>query len=207
MLITHVQHAPEDSAFSRTAFDSSLGKTLPLKIDGETIGEATLLGAIPSEDHRSVTLTWEVDEIRAEFLNEPIIVDDFVPNDALNPAAAIAVVQRADRAVDPLREFEMFAYVGFDELGSGELGLKAAFVPAGYIPLVSTEREKLDQPAIVVQLSRQSRRFGKTISLVRMRYVETVFDIEVTHLPECPRVMFPADPDVECRCDDNSPTE
>lgn len=33
-----------------------------------------------------------------------------------------------------------FAWVGEDELGSGEVGLKRGYVPAGLIPLVAIER-------------------------------------------------------------------
>lgn len=101
-LIRHTQQAPENSVFALTAFDRSLGKSIPLKAEGEIIGAATLVGALPSDDRRSIELVWEIDE-----LTEPAFiqwwlgvfaVDDFVPEDAYNPAAAIEKVRRASEA-------------------------------------------------------------------------------------------------------------
>jgi hypothetical protein len=62
---------------------------------------------------------------------------------------------------------ELYAYVGEDELGSGEVGLKMALVPAGLIALVATKAEKLTQENIVNQLTEQVRLYGKPIRLVR----------------------------------------
>jgi hypothetical protein len=60
---------------------------------------------------------------------------------------------------------KLYAWIGEDEFGSGEVGLKQAHVPAGFIPLVSLHREKIDRPAIRDQLSGQARLYGKTIRL------------------------------------------
>jgi hypothetical protein len=60
----------------------------------------------------------------------------------------------------------LYAWIGEDELGSGVVGLKQALVPAGYIPLVSLDRAKLDTPSIRAQLQQQASQFGKTIRLV-----------------------------------------
>ena len=60
----------------------------------------------------------------------------------------------------------LYAWIGEDELGSGEVGLKQALVPAGYIPLVSLSREKINRPEIRQQLQKQASFYGKTIRLV-----------------------------------------
>jgi hypothetical protein len=69
---------------------------------------------------------------------------------------------------------ELYAWVGEDELGSGEVGLKQALVPAGLIPLVATTRDKMDRPEIVAQLQAQANRYGKPIRLVRFDEQNTV---------------------------------
>lgn len=79
---------------------------------------------------------------------------------------------------DAFWEVELYAYVGEDEFGSGEVGLKQADVPAGRIPLVAIDREKLDQEDVRVQLQAQANVYRKPIRLVRLRYVETVLLIE-----------------------------
>lgn len=60
---------------------------------------------------------------------------------------------------------KLYAWIGEDELGSGVLGLKQASVPAGYIPLVAIDREKIDRPEIRAQLHRQASHYGVTIRL------------------------------------------
>jgi hypothetical protein len=72
--------------------------------------------------------------------------------------------------IDRLRELELYAWVGEDELGSGEIGLKQALVPAGYIPIVATTREKVDRPFIRDQMQTMVDQFGKTRYLVRFSF-------------------------------------
>lgn len=76
---------------------------------------------------------------------------------------------------------DLYAYVGEDELGSGEVGLKAGLVPAGYIPLVVVDRDryKLERDEIVEQLGAQAREYKKEIRLVHYIAVETVLVIPV----------------------------
>lgn len=60
---------------------------------------------------------------------------------------------------------KIYAWIGEDELGSGVVGIKQANVPAGFIPLVSIHREKLDRDYIKEQLQVQATVYGKTIRL------------------------------------------
>ena len=85
-----------------------------------------------------------------------------------------------DRApgVPVIDGLELYAYVGEDEHGSGEVGLKAGVARAGVIPLVATKREKLDRDEFREQLQAQADAFGKTIRLVRWAPVEQVLVIE-----------------------------
>jgi hypothetical protein len=80
--------------------------------------------------------------------------------------------------VDRLEGLELYAWVGEDELGGGELGLKQAAVPAGMIPMVAIRREKLEQPIIRIQLQSIADTYGKPRYLVRFRLVEVVATIE-----------------------------
>lgn len=73
---------------------------------------------------------------------------------------------------------DLFAYVGEDEMGSGEVGLKAGVVPAGVIPLVATRRGKIDRADIRAQLQAQVDEYGKPIRLVRYAPVEELFEIQ-----------------------------
>lgn len=74
---------------------------------------------------------------------------------------------------------DLYAYVGEDELGSGELGLKQGDVPAGRIPLVVVDahRYKLERPHILKGLQLQVDTYGKPIRFVRYVAVEEVFVI------------------------------
>lgn len=74
--------------------------------------------------------------------------------------------------------FECYAWIGEDEMGSGEIGIKGGITPAGYIPLVAVDREKISRPEIVAQLQIIANKFGKSRQLVRLVYVEEVQSIE-----------------------------
>lgn len=76
--------------------------------------------------------------------------------------------------MDGLEELELYAWVGEDELGSGEIGLKQGLVPAGYIPLVATKRSKIDRHEIERALQNQANEFGKKISLCRFVFAGVV---------------------------------
>lgn len=99
---------------------------------------------------------------------------------------------------------ELYAYVGEDELGSGEVGLKQADVPAGRIPLVSIHAHKLDHAPVRAQLRAQVNRWGKTIRLVKYVPVEVLLELEPPPDVDCITM-----PDGECvaeHCRLHSPT-
>ncbi|HEY1865913.1 MAG TPA: hypothetical protein VGG55_02490 [Candidatus Acidoferrales bacterium] len=69
-----------------------------------------------------------------------------------------------------INELELYAWVGEDELGSGEIGMKQGLVPAGLIPLVATKRAKVDRQFIRDQMAHQQAQYGKRIVLARFRF-------------------------------------
>jgi hypothetical protein len=71
-----------------------------------------------------------------------------------------------------LAKVELFAYLGEDEYGSGEIGLKQAQVPAGLIPMVAVRRDKMEKH--IEQLEAQAMLYGKKIYLCRFELVEVV---------------------------------
>lgn len=77
---------------------------------------------------------------------------------------------------DP-RNMVLYAWVGEDELGSGEMGLKQGIVPAGCIALVACKEGKIDQDYIIKQLQEQATRYGKTIRLCKFVYSENLITI------------------------------
>jgi len=77
-----------------------------------------------------------------------------------------------------LKTIELFAWVGEDELGSGEIGIKQGLVPAGYIPLVAIQRTKIQRGHIVQGLTKQAQQYGKTIRLCRFVFSEVIQELE-----------------------------
>ena len=71
-----------------------------------------------------------------------------------------------DLTRDRLERLVLYAYAGEDELasGSGAIGLKQGIVPAGCVPLVSVNREKLERDALRRQLQAQADRWGRPIA-------------------------------------------
>jgi len=43
---------------------------------------------------------------------------------------------------DNIKEIVLYAWLGEDEIGSGEVGIKAAMCPAGCVPLVAIKSRK-----------------------------------------------------------------
>lgn len=87
--------------------------------------------------------------------------------------------------MDKLRQVELYAWVGEDELappGSGEIGLKQALCSAGMIPMVSMYQEKMQQEDIRKQLDKQGRRYGKSIVLCRFVFAEVVEEVGQEHV-------------------------
>jgi hypothetical protein len=58
--VNHNQSAPSNARFAPDVFDSQVGHTVPLRIEGSTDAEAVLVDAEVSEDGTSVTLTLDV---------------------------------------------------------------------------------------------------------------------------------------------------
>jgi hypothetical protein len=83
-----------------------------------------------------------------------------------------------------IEKMELYAWVGEDEFGSGVAGIKQALVQvspvaSGFIPLVSIDKDKLNNQNITSQLQRQSSAYGKTIRLCKF----VLEDVEVTLNP------------------------
>ncbi len=60
MKVTTEQYAGPHTTFAPDAFDSQIGRTVPLTLDGETIDTATLTEAQVSEDGAYVEFTFDV---------------------------------------------------------------------------------------------------------------------------------------------------
>jgi hypothetical protein len=79
-------------------------------------------------------------------------------------------------SLDKTRQVEIFCWLGEDELGSGDVGLKQGIVPAGCIPLVAVKRSKMEP--LLPQSEAQARKYGKRIRLCRFTFAEVVAETE-----------------------------
>jgi hypothetical protein len=82
----------------------------------------------------------------------------------------------AAEAPKEIQAFEVYAWVGRDEYGSGTFGLKQGLVPAGLIPMVSTEQHKLEK--FWQQAEAQADTYGQRIYLVKLTFTEVVRETE-----------------------------
>jgi hypothetical protein len=71
-----------------------------------------------------------------------------------------------------VQELEVYAWVGRDEYGSGEFGLKQGSVPAGMIAMVAIDKKKIDKYWDQAEI--QAQVFGQRIYLVKLSFVEVV---------------------------------
>lgn len=71
-----------------------------------------------------------------------------------------------------VEEIELYAWLGLDEFGSGEIGLKRGLTPAGDIPMVAISREKLEK--FWPQAEALAAMHGKRIYMVRFKVAEVV---------------------------------
>lgn len=71
---------------------------------------------------------------------------------------------------------DLYAYMGEDELGTGEVGIKSGLVPAGLIPLVAVDRDlhKIEGGEVAAGMRWQAGHHGKEIRLVHYVPVEVV---------------------------------
>lgn len=74
--------------------------------------------------------------------------------------------------MNKLSKTQLYAWIGEDEFGSGQVGIKQGIVPAGCIPIVSISREKLDP--YWNQAEKIAEFYGKKIFLCRFELVEVV---------------------------------
>jgi hypothetical protein len=73
----------------------------------------------------------------------------------------------------PLEEIELFAWLGEDELGSGEIGLKQVQAPGDVrIPLVAIDEQKMRK--LQPQLEVQANYYGKKIRLCKFVLAEVI---------------------------------
>lgn len=71
-----------------------------------------------------------------------------------------------------LKDIELFAWLGEDEFGSAEIGIKQELVPAGYIPMVSIHRGKMEK--YWHRAEAQAKKYGKRIKLCRFTFAEVL---------------------------------
>jgi hypothetical protein len=81
-------------------------------------------------------------------------------------------------ADERVKKLELFAWVGEDELGSGEIGLKQALTPVGMIPLAAIHEHKMDQDYLVKAMKAQAKAYGKRIQLCRFVFDGVVRTVE-----------------------------
>lgn len=74
--------------------------------------------------------------------------------------------------MNDLSQIELFAWLGEDELGSGEIGIKSALCALGIIPMVAISRATMEK--VRPNLELQSAVCGKKISLCRFVFKEVV---------------------------------
>jgi hypothetical protein len=71
-----------------------------------------------------------------------------------------------------LEEIELFGWLGEDEMGSGEIGLKQGLCAAGCVPLVAVKQHKMSK--FIEQMQQQVNTYGKPISFCRYKLVEVI---------------------------------
>ena len=72
-----IQHAGEGETFAPQAFDDSIGKTVPVKVEGGDSGEATLVAAVVADDGRSARLTFDTLDYHVEMEAAEMTAPDF----------------------------------------------------------------------------------------------------------------------------------
>lgn len=80
----------------------------------------------------------------------------------------------------PIATMELYAWVGEDEFGSGEYGIKQGFVPAGLVPLVTVHKEKIKTKDLLIQSAKMVRVYNKPRYLCKFTFsaVETILTDE-----------------------------
>ena len=78
---------------------------------------------------------------------------------------------------EELKEIKLYAWLGQDEFNSGEIGIKQASVPAGMIPIVAIDKNKIDRKSIIMQLDLQGKMYGKKICLCEFTFSRVIKEI------------------------------
>ena len=78
----------------------------------------------------------------------------------------------------------LYAWIGEDELGSGRIGLKQGFVPAGCIPLVAMSYDLAKMARLQPQMETQAQRCGKKIRLCKFVCADVVSETSAGTWPE-----------------------
>ena len=84
------------------------------------------------------------------------------------------------RLTKALNEVTMYAWVGpNDAPGATDeaIGIKQGIVPAGCIPLVAIDKEKITRPQLRTQLQQLTRQTGKPRFLVKLAVVEVIEEL------------------------------
>lgn len=81
---------------------------------------------------------------------------------------------------------DIYGWIGEDEQGSGQVGLKRALTPVGEVPLaaIANHLDRMTAKYLVAQLRRQADDSGMAIRLVRYVAVEEAMTIEPRGLME-----------------------
>ena len=92
-----------------------------------------------------------------------------IPRDLLaDPADEIAAADlRA--IVDELQGMTLYAWVGRDELGSGEIGIKRVGTRDGCLALCVFSRKKLESEPVLAAMAAMSEEFGNKLLLAEFR--------------------------------------
>lgn len=76
-----------------------------------------------------------------------------------------------------INKIELYAWIGEDEYGGGEIGIKQAQIPAGIIPIVSTKLSKVNQEFIKEAMNVQGKTFKKRIMLCKFVFEEVILEV------------------------------
>jgi hypothetical protein len=78
-----------------------------------------------------------------------------------------------------VRELVIFAWVGEDALGKEGFGIKQAFAPNGFIPLVTCREGALEQDYIREQVESMVKAMGKNVFLCRFKFDGVVAEVNL----------------------------
>jgi len=81
--------------------------------------------------------------------------------------------------IEKIKKLSMYAWIGEDENGSGEIGIKQALVPAGMIPIAGIHLNKIGQQYIKEAMDIQGKTYGKKICLCKFQFEEIVCEVGI----------------------------